>query len=90
MPTLSALLEDLLSLASDLASECKVLLATRHVDGTLLADPKQVSLREVGDLEIDLEDHELKFVPQGLCGVNPRWPTGGPSRSHTCSTAPSQ
>jgi hypothetical protein len=76
MPALSALLEDLMSLAPDLTSECRVLLATRRVDGTLPADPKQVSLREVGDLEIDLEDPELKFVPEGLCGVNPRWPSG--------------
>jgi len=68
MLLLKELIEDLLSLTSVEPNQVEVLIATRQIAGIPIEDAKEVQLREIGSIEVDEGDSELKFVPRMIAG----------------------
>jgi len=65
---LAELIEDLNSLTSGDPEATQVLIATREVNGVLIEHSTEVQLREIGSIELDENDSELKLVPKMISG----------------------
>lgn len=67
--TFEELLEDLQTLSGIGLDSPELLIATRRIAGVQIENPTEVQLRELGKIEIDENDQELKLVPRMISGA---------------------